>query len=121
MPKLVAAFCVAVLVIFLLVWGAYLARCEVLTLLHEKEFSHLYQENTMISQNDYAKVLAYSNDFARVYCVAENHAMANILTFEKKDDKWVYHEWEQTVWSAVRGSGSEVIWPYVWHFLYGEI
>ena len=30
-----------------------------------------------------------------------------------------YDSWEKTVWSAVGGSASGVVWPYWWHFIYG--
>ena len=108
------------LICFLLIWGFPLARCEILTLTHGQEFAELYKENTMLGEQEYWKVLNYSETHARVYYVATNHLGANILSFVKKNDQWKYDKWEGTVWSK-GGSASEVIWPYWWHFIYGGI
>lgn len=103
---------------FLIVWGISLAKCELLTLKHGSEFAEIYKENTMLSEQQYWKVLGYSDQIARVYYVGMNHSSANILTFQNMDGQWRYDgEWE-TIWST-SGSASQSIWPYWWHFIYG--
>jgi hypothetical protein len=103
---------------FLLIWGISLARCEIFTLMHGQEFAELYKENTMLGEQEYWRVLDYSETYARVYYVGIKHSGANILSFVKKNDQWKYDKWESTVWSK-GGSASDVIWPYWWHFIYG--
>jgi len=103
---------------FLLIWGFSLARCEILTLLHGEEFADAYKENTMLGEQEYWKILDYSETHARVYYVSKNYQDADILSFKQENGKWKYDKWEDTVWSK-SGSASEVIWPYWWHFIYG--
>lgn len=102
---------------FLIVCGASLLKCSVLTIMHGKEFETAYTENTMIGDIDYLRILEYSENFAKVYYVSKNRSGGNVLSFKKENGKWKYNNWE-TVWSAT-GSASEVIWPYWWHFIYG--
>lgn len=108
------------LLCFLLVWGASLGKCEILTLMHGDEFSELYKSNTMIGEPKYLKVLEYSDSYAEVYYVGEGNSMANILSFVRNGEQWEYDKWIDCVWSKT-GSASEVIWPYWWHFIYGGI
>ena len=103
---------------FLIVWGASLLKCSVLTIMLGKEFETAYTENTMIGDIDYLRILEYSENFAKVYYVSKNRSGGNVLSFKKENGKWKYNNWEETVWSAT-GSASDVIWPYWWHFIYG--
>lgn len=106
---------------FLLIWGLALAKCEVLTLLHGKEFSDssLYEEDTMFVPPKYLKVLEYSESKARVYYVLINNLGADIITYTKENGQWKFQRWDP-IW-AKGGSASEVIWPYWWHFIYGGL
>jgi hypothetical protein len=70
---------------FLIIWGASLAKCEILTSKHGSEFSEIYKENTMLGEQRYWKVLDYSKENARIYCVGLNNSSANILTFKNED------------------------------------
>jgi hypothetical protein len=104
---------------FLLVWGFSLAKCEVLTLLYGKEFSDpmLYKENLMFTDDNYLKVLEYSENKARVFYISINKLGADVVTYTKENGQWKFHRWDP-IW-AKGGSASGVIWPYWWHFIYG--
>lgn len=108
------------IVIIFTVWIISLGKCEILTHLHGHEFSEIYHENTMLGAIEYLRVLKYSSNFAKVYYVGKDHCGGDILTFVRENKKWKCSNWE-TVWSGRGGSASEVIWPYLWHFIYGGI
>ena len=65
--------------VFLIVWGASLLKCSVLTIMHGKEFETAYTENTMIGGIDYLRILEYSENFAKVYYVSKNRSGGNVL------------------------------------------
>jgi len=96
----------------ILIWIASLVKCEVLTFQHWKEFETLYKETNMLGEQEYLKVLDYSDISARVYYVGINRAGGNILRFVKQNGQWVYAEWEETVWSKT-GSADGFMWPYI--------
>lgn len=75
---------------FLLVWGVSLGKCEILTAIHGDEFSELYKSNTMLGEQEYLKVLEYSDSSARVYYVGKDNSMANIICFVKREGQWEY-------------------------------
>lgn len=107
--------CKLFLIFFILlmsIWGISILKCEILTYHFGKQFEGVYQENTMIGEIEYLKVLNYSNDFARVYFVSKNRTCGNVLTFSKQGDGWMYDGWEKTVWSK-QGSADGFIWPYI--------
>ena len=110
---------IGIIIFPIIIWLFALMKCEVLTLLHGDEFEKIYQENTMIGDIDYLKILDYSDTSARVYYVGYKKSGGDVLIFEKQNGVWKYAAWEQTVWSGTGGSASEVIWPYWWHFIYG--
>lgn len=106
-------FCItAVFFACLLIWITSIVKCEILTYQHGMEFSNLYQSNTMIGEQQYWKVLEYSDTYARVYFVASNRNSGNILTFVRQNGVWVYNSWEETVWSR-SGSADGFVWPYI--------
>jgi len=110
---------VLLIVIFPIVfWGASLAKCEILTFLYSKEFDEIYQENTMLGDIDFLKILDYSSKTARIYYISANKSMGNILKFSKNAGQWEYEEWE-TVWST-SGTADDTNWPYWWHFFYSH-
>ena len=102
---------------FMLIWIFSLIKCEVLTYKYHDDFEYAYQENDMLGNMEYFKVLSVSKDTARVYYVSENMSSAHVLYFENIDRQWKEVEWH-TVW-AKSGSASGVIFPYWWHFIYG--
>ncbi len=100
-----------------IVWGSSLLKCEILTKIYYDDFEYAWTDNTMLDEMEYFKVLDCDGETARVYYVSEGVDSANVLTFEKNDGKWVETQWE-CIWSKT-GSASEVIYPYLWHFIYG--
>lgn len=116
MKKLFYVF-IKLFICFTLIWVFSLARCEILTLLHGREFWNSSQENTMIAPIKFLKVLNYSDTQARIYCVSDGDSMGNIL-FMKKSENWECVNWE-TVWST-SGTADNVVWPYWWHFFYSH-
>ncbi len=112
MKKLLKIFTISVFVIFLLIWGISILKCEILTYRYGSQFSIIYQENTMIGEIDYLKVLNYSDSTARVYYVSKNRTGGDILIFSRLSNEWRYEKWERTVWSK-SGSADGFIWPYI--------
>ncbi len=106
-----------VVLLFFLVWGSALIKCEILTTRHIAELEGAYQSNTMLGAPESVHVLSYDGERAEVYYIEEGKTVAHVLKFEKTDDGWAETAWN-TVWSEA-GSASNVIWPYWWHFRYG--
>ena len=101
----------AIVVVFLAVWGFSLLRCEILTNQYHDEFSEAYKSNTMIGNVEYFKVLSCDGETADVYYISEGGA--NVLNFELQDGVWAETHWD-TVWSR-SGSADGIVWPYWWH------
>ena len=118
MKKISKLILITIILIFIIIWGISLIKCEVFTYQHSQEFDVIYMENTMMGEIDYLKILDYTDISARIYYVSKDKSGGDILKFTKIDGQWVYTEWEQTVWSK-NGSASDVVWPYWWHFIYG--
>jgi len=98
------------------VWVSSLIKCEILTHKYYDDFQYAYENNSMLAEPEYFKVLNCDNETARVYYVSQGKTSANVLTFQKSNGEWIETEWS-TVWSTT-GSASEVIYPYWWHFVY---
>ncbi len=96
--------------VFLTVWSASLIRCEVLTAKYREDFAAAWQENSMLADVKYCKVLHCDGASTEVYYVSEY--TGDVLTFEKQEDGWVQTGW-RTVWSKT-GSASDAVWPYWW-------
>lgn len=110
---------VSPLLCFLIIWGGCLIKCEILTFCHEEEFTQAYLQNPMLLDQEYAKVIRYGDESARVYYVSQQHQSADLLDFKKVEGQWMMDGWS-TVWSR-SGSASEVIWPYWWHVIYSGV
>ena len=104
----------------LLIWGASLIRCEILTAKYYDDFADAHAQNTMLGDMEYFKVLRCDGKTAEVYYVGRDMSGGNVLTFEKQDGVWKQIKWE-TIWSGTGGSASDVIYPYWWHFIYGGL
>lgn len=103
----------AILLVFLVVWGASLLKCETLTNKYSEELKYAHTENTMLGKIESYKVLECDGEKARVYYVCDNNTVGNVLEFEKQDNKWKEINWV-TIWSK-QGSADEMLWPYWWH------
>ncbi len=101
---------VGVVVLYLIVWGVSLIKCEVLTNKYYDEFENAYQSNSMISNVEYFKVLNCDGDTAEVYYIS--NVSGGVLEFQKQDGLWIETNWE-VVWST-KGSASGAVWPYIW-------
>ncbi len=106
-----------ILIIIVLVFATALIRCEILTQKYYSDFEYAYKDNTMLGNIEYFKVLECDGKTARVYYVAEDMKGASVLTFKKDADIWTETKWE-VIWST-SGSASDIVWPYIWHFIYG--
>lgn len=116
--RLIPAVIILVIVMLpLIVWSSSLIKCEILTKVYYDDFEYAYTDNTMLDEMEYFKVLDCDGETARVYYVSKDMDWANVLTFENTDGAWVETHWE-VIWSTT-GSASEVVYPYLWHFIYG--
>ena len=117
--KFIKKILIFAVIVFLCLWFGTLIKNDILTIVYGKNFTQNYQEYVNFDSLDYLKVIKYNKDYAEVYYVTDNKSTAEIVSFKKINGKWIFNEWERTVWSRVGGSASEVIWPYWGHFVYG--
>ena len=75
---------------------------------HGDEFLSFKEVNTASK----FKILTYSSDFARIYCVNYNKSNGSVYNFVKKDGVWIYNQWEDIGWSKY-GTADGFIWPYI--------
>ena len=115
--KIIPVILILVVAIPLLLWASALIRCEMLTKKYFNVFEQAYTQNTMLDEMEYFKVLKCDGDTAEVYYVSKGMTMGDVLTFENDNGSWKETSW-RTVWST-SGSASEVVYPYLWHFVYG--
>lgn len=92
----------------ILVWIGAIAKCEVITAQHGMEFMRFEE----VSKAEKFKILDYTDDFARIYCISPKRVSGNIHTFAKNNGQWVYNKWERGVWSK-SGSADGFVWPYM--------
>ncbi|MBQ4648858.1 MAG: hypothetical protein IJB76_06840 [Clostridia bacterium] len=98
----------SIIIIFLIVWIASLLKCEFLTHKYYDEFEFAYQNNAMITDVEYFKVLNCDGNTAEVYYVSDT--CGDVLEFVNQNGVWVENGW-RTIWSK-SGSASDVVWPY---------
>lgn len=94
-----------------------LVKCEVLTLKHYHEFEDVC--NTEFRQVNSLKVLDYSQyDMAHVYCIGNDNTIGEVLRFKYDfdDDKWYVLDY-LSGWSKT-GNADDIIYPYLWHWVY---
>lgn len=101
--------------VFLVVWGASLLKCEILTNKYYDELEYAHIENTMLGKINSFKVMKCDGETAEVYYVCDNNNSGNVLKYQKENDQWKEVEWK-TIWSK-KGSADETLWPYWWHRL----
>lgn len=107
--------CSVSLIIF--VWCAFLLKCEILTAMHEKNFTRK-DVIALLGDEQICKVIEYSENEAKVYYVSTQKTMGNLLTFIREDCVWRIKNWN-TIWSK-DGNADNIIWPYWWHFIYSH-
>lgn len=95
------------IICFVLFWLSSLLICEINTYKHSEEFRNI---GNIEDQNGNIKVLNYTDNFARVYWTSEYNG--NIFTYKKHNNKWIFENWEKTVWSS-SGSADGFVWPYI--------
>ena len=110
---------IAVMAVFLLLWGGSLIRCEILTDRSYDDFKTGHLQTGFHDELENFKILSCDGSGARGYYVAKDHANGCVLDFENQAGEWVMTEWS-CVWSD-NGSASGVVWPYWWHFIYGGL
>ncbi|MBQ2696390.1 MAG: hypothetical protein IJF61_03720 [Clostridia bacterium] len=106
MKKILVIF---IVILFLITfWIGSIIKCEIITSQHAKEFLCFKEVNTASK----FKILTYTNDFARIYCVNFNNTNGSVHNFIKQDNTWIYNEWEDGGWSQT-GNADGFIWPYI--------
>ena len=103
--------------IFFIIWGIPMLKCEYLTLQHGHEFdlSAVLEENTMLSEPDWFRILSYNDEYAEIYYISEDFRLGSVLGFKKVQGKWKYDSWLACVWIALGGHADDDVWPYFWH------
>ena len=107
--------CLLIVVVLLMIvfWTVSYAYCEYLTHQYADELRTACQDNTMLIEPKFIKVLQYSETSAQVYYVTINSGSGNILYLSKSyvSNIWKVDSWE-TVWSTT-GSADGMVWPYI--------
>ena len=107
MKKIFKILILSLLISFTTYWSLSILKCEYLTSMHIKEFVHIEEVN----HSSMIKVIEYNNNYATLYCVNFIGYNSNIYTCRKENGKWVYDNWENTVWTKY-GTAESFIWPY---------
>ena len=97
---------------FLMIWLGNIIEIEITTIIHKKEFPPIADDNAMIGDIEYFKIIKYGEEEATLYYVCEDRSSGNTVSYKKDDNgKWIYSSWDETVWST-SGSADGYIWPY---------
>ena len=113
MKKYLLIFIIGILFLLFVFWGESMVKCEIITFQHGDEFFDFEEVSTA---SEY-KILTYTDEFARVYCVNFDKSNGSVHDFIKQGNVWIYNAWEDAGWST-SGSADDVIWPYWWHVVY---
>lgn len=109
MLKILKNFLMISIIVFVLYWAFSLAICEWNTFKHSEEFRGI---GDIVDSSSVIKVLNYTENLARTYCVSEKYGNGNVFIYKKINDVWYLDKWEKTVWSR-NGSADGFIWPYI--------
>ena len=101
------------IMLFAVVWGGSLIRCEVLTSKHGAEFTIPDVVTAWFGDDGTAKVISYSSQAAKVYYYSIEDGFAEEIYFIKHGNAWVFDTWG-TVWSST-GNADDFMWPYFYH------
>ena len=102
---------ISILVLFVVIWGASLIRCEALTAKYSADFATAHANNSWINDAESYKVLHCDGETAEVYYISED--LGAVLEFQLQNGIWTETTW-RAVW-AKHGSASNTVWPYWWH------
>lgn len=87
---------------------------EVNTYLHGKEFKNVKIETMCSGKVIYHKIFSINNKKAKLFFVQGKngqHEAGNFYYFVKKNGKWKFDSWGQTMWVKSGGSASEFTLP----------
>ncbi|MCL2526071.1 MAG: hypothetical protein FWE46_03350 [Coriobacteriia bacterium] len=109
--RVLLSLIMALLVAPTVFWLTSIAHAEFLTRQHGAEFANEYLQTGMIDENDFFRLLSYTDDTARVYYSFTNQEddFGDILVFQKVDDTWILYSWYAS-WDS-----EGVAWPYLFH------
>ena len=102
-------FALLALCLCIVIWGASVLRCEILTYKYAKEFENLYKETSMIDSIDYLKILSKTTTHAKIYYVEKGDA-GYIVEAQYNDSGWHMTDWD-CVWSKM-GTADGFVFPY---------
>lgn len=110
-------FILIIALIFFIVYGGAILKCEYLTAQHGHEFdlAAIPEENTMLSEPVWFRILSYNDEFAEIYYISEDFRLGSIVSFNKVDGEWKYDGCADTRWTLLGGTADENVWPYLWH------
>ena len=110
----------AIALLLVLIWVLSLVYCEGMTVLFGDKLMPMQDFPTMLRAPEYIKVLTYGKKSAKLYYVEDGMAGGHVLSLEKEGDAWAVIQWE-TIWSGTGGSASGILYPYLWHVVYGGL
>ena len=111
---------IAIVLLLMLIWVLSLVYCEGMTVLFGDKLMPMQDFPTMLRAPEYIKVLTYGKKSAKLYYVEDGMAGGHVLSLEKERDAWTVIQWE-TIWSGTGGSASGILYPYLWHVVYGGL
>ena len=113
MKKFLTILIIGILIGSSMIWLIPYVRNEILTLRFGDEFTGFLSSDVQYDIQ-YFKVLDYSEDSARIYCVTYS-STGEVLHLSKIGKTWELQKngWE-TIWSDT-GSADGFIWPYISH------
>lgn len=85
-------------------------RVEIKTYMYADEFKDIINENSMLEDFAYFKVMEYKKCNAEILCVSKNHSASFLMHYEKKEKSWYLTDWK-CVWSK-SGTADGFIWPF---------
>ena len=90
-----------------------IVKIEIVTNIYGYEF----MDFEVIYKAEDFKILSYTKEYAKIYCISKNKNNGTIHSYIKSGDSWRYNKWEDGGWSK-HGTADKIVWPYWWHFFY---
>ena len=85
-------------------------KVEIHTYMYADEFKNIINENSMLKDYSYYKVMKYKKHSAEVVCVAKEHSACFLIYYEKKENNWYLADWK-CIWSK-SGTADGFIWSF---------